>query len=124
MSEVRLTFTETEDLAAVLVAHGMDEFHYGAEAEDDHDEWDCRSEVYAIVEQIVAERVAAALAPIEALDDALCDAFMAAKHGRYDGMTAEAHLGDLIEAFRAALTPTPPPPTPGPGAGERDGGGS
>lgn len=35
-----------------------------------------------------------------AIEDALCDALMAARHGRYDGMTVEMHLENLIERLR------------------------
>lgn len=38
---------------------------------------------------------------LDELDDALCDAFMAAKHGSYDGRKVEAHLESLIERVRA-----------------------
>lgn len=41
----------------------------------------------------------------EWLDDALCDALMAARHGKYDGLTVEQHLEHLIERVRDA----PPP---------------
>jgi len=41
----------------------------------------------------------------EWLDDALCDALMAARHGKSDGMTVETHLEHLIERVRTRDVP-------------------
>lgn len=39
---------------------------------------------------------------LEWLDDAICNALMAAKFGRYDGVTVEMHLEYILEKVREA----------------------
>lgn len=72
------------------------------------------------LEACAAKLRAAALAPevarIEAeawerivavIDDALCDALMAAHHGKYDGLDVETHLKLLIERVRQEVSDAP-----------------
>ncbi len=90
---VTLTFDETEVVCAVLRSHGDLDCQ-------SHEHYDCRREVYATVERIIAAR----LAPIRALADEWAEA----DHEPLtrDGMTVLTVTNRLGQSLRAALDAT------------------